>query len=291
MQKTESSALPALVTAQWLASEISSADLRVLDASWYLPAENRNAFAEFEKEHIPGAVFFDIDAVSDLNSDLPHMLPAEEAFSTAMSKLGLSDSTRIIVYDGHGLMSAARAWWMFRVFGHDNVAVLNGGFAAWKNAGQDVTSCQKEKDKSVSDGNFTAHLNSSMIRSQDQLRENLNTKLEQIIDARPAGRFKGVDPEPRAGLPSGHIPGSINVPFLKLLNPETRQLLEHEKLEKCFTEAGVDLQRPITTSCGSGVTACVLALGLYVLGRKDVAIYDGSWADWGGSEHCPIETS
>lgn len=287
MSNNESHTLPALVTAEWLANELSSSDLRVLDASWYLPTENRNAYAEYQEEHIPGAAFFDIDGVSDRNSNLPHMLPREGDFSASMSRLGLSNSMRIIIYDGHGLMSAARAWWMFRVFGHDKVAVLNGGLNAWKNAGQAVLASLDETGATIPEGNFIAHKNNSLVRSMAQVRNNLTTKAEQLVDARPAGRFIGIDPEPRKGLRSGHVPGSINVPFLELLDPDSRQMLPGEQLEKCFTAAGLDLKEAVTASCGSGVTACVLALGLYVLGRNDVAVYDGSWAEWGSADDAP----
>lgn len=281
--------MPILVRPEWLEERKSCSDIRILDASWYLPAENRDAYSEYEKAHIPGAIFFDIDGISDENSTLPHMLPSAPEFAMRMSRLGLSNTSQVIIYDGHGLMSAARAWWMFRVFGHEKVAVLNGGIQAWKDAGLSLVGGLNDGNKPVSKGNFIANLNDTLVRSLDQVWYNLDTKTEQLVDARPAGRFDGIDPEPRAGLRAGHVPGSINVPFVQLLDPDNRQMLPVEDIREIFEQSGLDLERPIIASCGSGVTACVLALALATLGHERVAIYDGSWAEWGGIDACPIE--
>lgn len=282
--------MPALVTPDWLAAQLSKPDICVLDASWHLPTEERDAGAEYESEHIPGAVFFDIDAVSDLGSPLPHMLPTVEFFALKMAEMGISHGIRIVVYDSHGLMSAARVWWMFRAFGHENVSVLNGGLPAWKRAGHPVKSSRDAPPAVSSEQAFTASLNPSLVRSLDQILGNLTSQHEQLIDARSTGRFAGIDPEPRAGLRRGHVPGSYNVPFQDLLDPEVNQVLPPDQIEACFLAAGIDLSQPIATTCGSGITACIVALALHTIGRTGVAVYDGSWAEWGELTDTPVDT-
>lgn len=286
MTDIQLSDLPALVSADRLAAELPSKDICILDASWYLPAENRDAHAEFEQGHIPGASFFDIDAVSAHDTDLPHMLPDEAAFAAAVNRLGVDNHSRVVIYDGFGVMSAARVWWMFRVFGHEQVAVLNGGMRAWQAAGFELESGPVSKPK---EGAFEARFNPGLVRTMADVQACLGGQGEQIVDARPAGRFKGVDPEPRAGLRSGHIPGSFNVPFTDLLVPDSGEMLPEKVLRQRFLDAGLELTRPISSSCGSGVTACVLALGLFLLGRDDVAVYDGSWSEWGREGDWPVE--
>jgi thiosulfate/3-mercaptopyruvate sulfurtransferase len=276
----------ALVSTDWLARHLDAPDVRVVDCTYILPPTTRDARREYEERHIPGAVFFDIDDIADSDSPLPHMLPSAEKFSSRVRKLGLGDGSRIVVYDTHGLMSAARAWWMFRVFGHGDVAVLDGGLPKWLKEGRPV----EDTPPMPRDRHFTARMNRFLVRDLDQVRAALDRKREQVVDARSAGRFRGVDPEPRPGLRGGHMPGALNVPYTSLLDPETKTFLPAEDLARVFRHAGVDLRRPIVTSCGSGVTACVVALGLYLLGRDDVAVYDGSWTEWGGRADTPVAT-
>ena len=275
----------ALVSTEWLAAHLAAPDVRVVDASWTMPADGRDPKAEFAEGHIPGAVFFDIDEISDSASPLPHMLPAPEKFSARARRLGLGDGNRIVVYDGSGLFSAARVWWMFRAFGHDDVAVLDGGLPKWQAEGRPleaVAALPRER-------HFTARMNTMMLRDLDQVRRNIDSGRWQLLDARAAGRFDASVPEPRADLRGGHIPGSLNLPYDSLLDPQDRTMLPAETLAARFREAGIDMARPVITSCGSGITACVLALGLHLLGHRDVAVYDGSWTEWGGRDDTPVE--
>lgn len=276
----------ALVSTDWLAHHLQSPDVRVVDATYVIPPTTRNAAKEFEERHIPGAVFFDIDDVADSDNPLPHMLPSPEKFASRVRKLGLGDGSRIVVYDTHGLVSAARVWWMFRVYGHQDVAVLDGGLPKWIKEGHPV-----EDGKAVPrERHFTARMNQTLVRDLDHVRAALDKRREQVLDARSAGRFAGTDPEPRQGLRGGHMPGAICLPYTNLLDPATKTVLPAAGLGKVFADAGVDVKKPIVTSCGSGVTACVLALGLYLLGRDDVAVYDGSWTEWGGRQDTPVVT-
>lgn len=275
-----------LVSTQWLAEHLGAPDVKVVDASWYLPAQGRDAKAEFNEGHIPGAVFFDIDAIADTKQSLPHMIPSPVAFSSHMRKLGLGDGSRIVVYDGAGLMSAARAWWMFRLFGHQDVAILDGGLPKWQAEGHQLD----DHPKSPVSGHFTSRINSFLVRDIGQVMQNIQTQKEQVLDARSRGRFNGTDPEPRKELKSGHIPGSLNLPFNELLEPETQTMLPAAQLKDKFEAAGLDISAPVTTSCGSGITACVLAFGLHLLGHRRVAVYDGSWTEWAQDSGAPIET-
>jgi thiosulfate/3-mercaptopyruvate sulfurtransferase len=275
-----------LVSTEQLARHLDAPDLRVVDATWYLPAQGKNGRAEYEARHIPGAVFFDIDEIADTDSDLPHMLPSPEKFAARVRKLGLGDGNRIVVYDQHGLMSAARVWWMFRVFGHKDVAVLDGGLPKWIAEGRPT----EDRPPQPRERHFTARYNHLMVRDREQVKSNLSNRREQVVDARAAGRFGGTEPEVWPGRRSGHIPGSFNVPFTDLLDGKTKTLLPSEAIAARFRKAGVDLSKPIVTSCGSGVTAAVLAFGLHLLGRSDVALYDGSWAEWGRPGDTPVET-
>lgn len=276
----------ALVSTAWLAEHLHAPDVRIVDGSWYLPAMKRDPRAEFLAEHIPGAVYFDIDTISDKSSPLPHMLPSPEQFSAQVRKLGLGDGNKIVVYDGLGLFSAARVWWMFRVFGHEDVAVLDGGLRKWKAEGRVLeTSAPIARER-----HFTARLNSLLVRDVDDVRRNVATRREQVIDARSPGRFAGREPEPRQGLRSGHIPGSKNLPFGEIVDPASGTLLPADALAARFAAAGIDPAKPIVASCGSGVSACTLALGLHLIGAHQVAVYDGSWTEWGGRPDTPIET-
>jgi len=278
---------PALVDTGWLADHLNAPDVRVVDASYYLPNEGLDPRAEYEAQHIPGAVFFDIDDIADSASPLPHMLPSPEKFSSKVRRLGLGDGVRIVVYDQRGIWSAARAWWSFRVFGHEDVAVLDGGLPKWLKEGRAVVDGPGQSQPR----HFTARINTFLVRDKAQVLANIESRREQVLDARGAGRFTGESPEPRAGMRSGHIPGSRSLPFMELLDPETQTMRPAAALEERFAAAGIDLRRPVVTSCGSGVTAGVLALGLHLLGHRQVAVYDGSWSEWGLPDgDTPIET-
>jgi thiosulfate/3-mercaptopyruvate sulfurtransferase len=276
----------ALVSTEWLAAHLAAPDVRVVDASWYLPQMKRDATAEYAAAHIPGAVFFDIDEISDTASPLPHMLPSPEKFASRVRRLGLGDGNRIVIYDGHPMMSACRVWWMFRAFGHRDVAVLDGGLPKWQREGRPVD----DDPPPPRDRHFTARLNTTLVRDFEQVRRALDSGSEQVIDARAANRFRGEAPEPRAGLRSGHMPGAANLPYNELIDPASGTMLPAEALWSRFEAAGIDLSRPVTASCGSGVSACVLALGLYLIGAKEAAVYDGSWAEWGGRADAPVVT-
>ena len=274
-----------LVTTAWLADNLDAPDLKVVDASWYFPQEQRDAQAEYAAAHIPGAVFFDIDDIADDTTDLPHMLPDAVKFSARVRRLGLGDGSRIVVYDQLGLRSAARVWWTFRVMGHQDVFVLDGGLPKWIAEGrrvEDIPPPPRER-------HFTARFDGGLVRGVDQVRKAIETGEAQIVDARPAARFSGEAPEPRAGLRGGHIPGAFSMPSSALLAPDGT-VLGKDRLEALFTSAGVDLDRPIITSCGSGITAAMLALALARLGRWRAPVYDGSWAEWGGRDDTPVVT-
>lgn len=251
--------------------------LVILNGSWHMPAEKRQPQQEHVQQHIPGAVFFDIDAISDASSPYPHMLPDAERFAAAVSALGISNSSQIVVYDSTGLFSAARVWWMFRAFGHETVRVLDGGLPKWLAEGKPV----EHGEQQPAYGQFRAVFRPERVRTIEQMQRNLDTHAEQVVDARAAGRFNGSEPEPRPGLRSGHIPGSFNVPFRECTLPPYHTLKSPRELRAVFEAHGLDLSRPLTASCGSGVTACVLALALFELGVTEVPVYDGAWAEWG----------
>ena len=269
-----------------LARELDAPDLVIIDASWHMPAENRNAYEEYLAEHIPGAIFFDIDEIADTKSGLPHMLPPPEKFSSRMRSMGIGDGSRIVVYDLAGLFSAARVWWTFRVMGVDDVSVLNGGLPKWKREGRPLES---GPPRSRTARHFTARRNLDLVRDVSDIKALLKDRSAEIVDARAADRFAGKAPEPRPGLRSGHIPGSHNLPYAKLLNKDGTFKTGPE-IERLFEEAGVDLTKPVVASCGSGITASVLALGLAEIGHRKAAVYDGSWSEWGADQNLPIET-
>jgi thiosulfate/3-mercaptopyruvate sulfurtransferase len=276
--------LPTVVTTEWLAKELGAPDLRVLDGTWHMPQLRRDARAEFAQGHIPGAAFFDIDAIADPATTLPHMLPAAEAFAAAVGDLGVGSGDRVVVYDARGVVSAARVWWTFRVFGHDSVAVLDGGLRAWKAEGRPLETGAPTPPRRE----FHARRRPELVRDLDAMRRNLATRAEQVLDARSRGRFAGTEPEPRPGLRGGHIPGSLNLPYETLYRPDGT-LLPPDGLRAAIEAAGVDLGKPITTSCGSGVTASVLALALHLVGVPRAAVYDGSWTEWASQHDTPVE--
>nr|WP_306266636.1 3-mercaptopyruvate sulfurtransferase [Pararhizobium sp. IMCC3301] len=265
-----------LVSAKWLRDHLADADLKIIDGSWYLPQQNRDAIAEYTAGHIPGAVFFDVDANSDQTSDLPHMMPAAEVFAEAAASLGISNPDTVVIYDGAGLMSAARIWWMFRAFGHEKVFVLDGGLPAWKSVAGPL---QKGAVEALI-ANYRATLDDSMIADWQEVMRVAEHQDHQVLDARSAERFKGLAPEPRAGVKSGRMPGAKNLPFQKLLT-EDGIFKSDTELQRAFEEAGIDLTQPVITTCGSGVTAAILSLGLSELGHSNNKLYDGSWAEWG----------
>lgn len=276
----------ALVSTDWLAQHLGAPDVKIADATYFLPSSGRNAREKYQEAHIPGAVFFDIDDIADPDSPLPHMLPPASRFSARVRKLGLGDGVRIVLYDRNAFSASARAWWMFRTFGHSDVAVLDGGLRKWLSEGYPLSD-----DRVVpAERHFTARQNNLLVRNLDQVRANLMARREQLVDARSSGRFAGTEADPRAGLRQGHIPGSANLPFLDLINAKSGALLPAELLRTRFELAGIDLAKPVVTTCGSGVTAATVALALNQLGHGDVSVYDGSWCEWGGRPDTPIET-
>lgn len=276
----------ALVDDAWLAARLDDPAVRVLDCSWHLPPTGRDGKAEYAEAHIPGAGYFDIDAIADTTSGLPHMLPSADAFAAAVGALGIGNDDHVVAYDADGLFSAPRVWWMFRVFGHDRVSVLAGGFTAWRAAGRPVTA----ETPAATPKSFRAVLQPQMVRSLTDMQANLASAAEQVLDARAAARFAGSEPEFRPGVRAGHIPGSTSLPFQQLVDPSTGSFLPADALRVAFADAGVAADRPIVTTCGSGVTACILGLGLHLIGRDDWAVYDGSWTEWGGHPDTPVET-
>lgn len=265
-----------LVSTDWLDAHLRHPDLRVLDASWYLPSAGRNGAAEFSAGHIPGARFFDIDANSDSRSDLPHMAPSSEKFISRVRALGVGDGHQVVIYDGAGIFSAARVWWLFRLMGKTDVAVLDGGLPKWKAEGRAIETAPPV----IRDRHITVQRRPELVRDVTQVARASKLGDHEILDARPAGRFRGEEPEPRPGLAAGHIPGAKNIPYATLLTAQGTMKPEAE-LRAVFAAANVDLARPVITSCGSGVSAAIINLALERIGHRDHALYDGSWAEWG----------
>jgi thiosulfate/3-mercaptopyruvate sulfurtransferase len=273
-----------LVSTAWLAAHLGDPDLRVIDASWYLPDMGRDGRAEYDAAHIPGARYFDIDEISDLRSPLPHMAPPVEKFMSRMRAMGIGDGHQVVVYDGAGLFSAARVWWLFRLMGKTDCAVLDGGFGKWQAEGHPV----EDMPPVTRDRHITVSRQNHLVKDVTQVAAAAKLGSPQIVDARGAARFRGEEPEPRPGLRSGHIPGSKNLHFRALLNDDGT-MKDIDGLRAAFEGAGVDLSKPVITSCGSGVTAAILSLALERLGHRDHALYDGSWSEWGQFDHLAVE--
>ena len=273
-----------IVETSWLAEHLSAPDLAVLDASWHLPAMNRDGRREFLAEHIPSAQFFDIDELSDETSDLPHMLPSTVKFASRMKEMGIGDGVRVVIYDSTGIYSAARAWWSLRAMGHNDVAVLNGGLPKWKDEGRPIEDGPARKRARM---HFTPRFNAALVADLYDMKGYVRAGNSQIIDARPAARFRGEEAEPRPGLRRGHMPGARNLPYTELINPDGT-LKSASEIREAFAQAGVEPQGAMVTTCGSGVTASILALALAAIGQPDVGVYDGSWAEWGQDNGLPI---
>lgn len=274
-----------LISTEWLEAELGAPDLRILDATFVLPGDGRDARAEYEAAHIPGAVFLDIDEVADTDSPLPHMMPSEAKMASRAQALGLSDSARIVVYDNSPLHSAARGWWMLKSFGARQVAILDGGFQKWRAEGRPVESGTPDAKR----GHFTARLDAGKVADKGTVLGLIGNSGWEIVDARGAGRFSGEEIEPRPGLASGHMPGARNLPQGQLFNPDN-SWKRGDALRAAFDAAGVDLAKPMVTTCGSGVTAAILLFGAHLLGKDDVTLYDGSWSEWGADPATPKAT-
>ena len=274
-----------LVSTDWLGQHLNDPDLRILDGSWHLPAAGRDPKAEYEAEHIPGARFFNIDEIADLRSDLPHMAPPVEKFMSRMRSLGVGDGHQVVVYDNSGLMSSARVWWTFKLMGHTDIAVLDGGFPKWRSEGRPT----EDMPPVIRDRHMSVRYQNHLVRDVTQVAQAAKLGHPQILDARASDRFRGEAPEPREGLRAGHIPGARNLPYGGLLNVDGT-MLDPAGLKAAFEGAGIDLAKPVITTCGSGVTAAVLALGLARIGHDHWSLYDGSWTEWGQFDTLPIAT-
>ena len=274
----------ALVSTNWLAEHLKDPGLRILDCTWHHVSTNLDGRTQYRGRHLPGSVHFDIDHVADKSNPLPHMLPTQADFAKKVGLLGIASGDQIIVYDRHcGGSAAARAWWMFRVFGHDNVAMLDGGYGKWtkEKLPTDMTPVRPEPQS------FTATFSPTLVRTLSEMRDNLASGAEQVIDARGPGKFDGTQEDLYPTKKLGHIPNAINIPWGDLIEPESGAFIPAEAIEARFKAAGIDLSHPIVTTCGSGISSCVVALGLYLLGHKTAAVYDGSWAEWGIAEDTP----
>ncbi len=278
--------MDSLVTTEWLAGELGASDLRIVDCTKHLAGTGRDALAEYEAGHIPGAVFMDLADLTDTSNPVENMLPSAEKFASRMQSLGLGDGSRIVLYDDSAVKTSARAWFMLKMFGAHDVALLDGGIAKWKAEGRPLTQGKEQ----LRHRHFTAWQDDTGVRTKADVLANLHSKAEQVVDARGAARWSGADPDPRPGIAAGHIPGSMNVPFTDLYNVDGT-FKDKAGLKAAFEAAGVDLSKPVTTSCGSGVTASVLLFALNLLGKEDTALYDGSWSEWGADPDTPKATA
>ncbi|PAL22434.1 3-mercaptopyruvate sulfurtransferase [Sphingopyxis sp. GW247-27LB] len=277
--------MDALVSTEWLERELGASDLRVVDATKFMPDAGRDARAEYEAGHIPGAVFMDLAELADANSDIDNMAPPAEKFASRMQSLGLGDGSRIVIYDDSPLKSAARAWWLLKLFGAHDVALLDGGLAKWKAEGRPL----EMGKQTLRHRHFTVWRDAKAVRTKEQMLENLANTAEQVVDARPAARFTGEERDPRPGVAPGHIPGSVSLPHSALFNADGTWK-QGDALKAAFDAAGVDLDKPLVTTCGTGMTATVVAFGAHLLGKDDVAVYDGSWTEWGADPATPKAT-
>jgi thiosulfate/3-mercaptopyruvate sulfurtransferase len=277
--------MDALVTTEWLANEIGASDLRIVDATWFLPEHKRDAAKEYEAAHIPGAVFMDLAELADTSTDLPMMLPQPEKFASRMQSLGLGDGSRIVIYDNSPLHTAARAWWMLRTFGAHDVAILDGGLAKWQAEGRETASGKE----TLRHRHFTVWADTTGVRTLEQMMANIDSKAEQVIDARSPARFTGEEPDPRPSTHAGHIPGSKNLHYATLFNDDGTWK-QGDALKAAFEQAGVDPSQPMAATCGSGITAATLVFGASLLGNTKVGLYDGSWSEWGRERATPKAT-
>jgi thiosulfate/3-mercaptopyruvate sulfurtransferase len=277
----------AIVGTEWLAAHLGDPHIRIVDASFKLPGVTPTAPEDYARGHIAGAAFFDIDEIAEPATSLPHMIPSPALFARKMEELGIGDDDHVIIYDSAGLSSAGRAWWMLRLFGHEDAAIVNGGLPKWKAEGRPLETAAPTLPAGR---RFTPRFNRLLVRDKRALLDNLSTRREQVVDARAAGRFDGTTEEPRPGMRRGHIPGSHNLPYDQLTDPDSRKLRSAEEIRELFRGAGVELDRSVVTSCGSGVTACALAFALHLIGHPGAAVYDGSWSEWGLPGDAPVET-
>jgi thiosulfate/3-mercaptopyruvate sulfurtransferase len=269
-----------LVDTEWLAARLSAPDIVVIDATLYLPTAPRNAYEEYRNAHIPGALYFDIEDLSDATNPLPHMLPSPEKFASRVKRMGIGDGTRVIAYDSQNMSSAARAWWMFRVMGHEDVAILDGGFSKWRTENRPIETVEPPRR---TERHFTIRRNGALVRELPDVKALIGSGVAQIVDARAAGRFAGKEPEPREVPRLGHMPGAKNLPYTELIRADGT-FKSAEEIVATLSAHDIDMNRPVVASCGSGVTACVIALALAQLGRPDAAVYDGSWTEWSSSD-------